>query len=446
MAISMGAAILGAGVLGAGASAYGSSQASKAAGKAADQNAQIQQQQYLQTRADLSPYSGAGNAATAALMQRLGLSGGGATSGGVGAPANTGGAQYLPGSMTPAGAQGFSTADLNRIRQDWPGIEQEFQRASAAADRNSPAFQQKGLDSLDNYTRYWYDNMRNPADYSITPQGQQQAQPTGQPTGQQPSAIPGQTFDSANNGGMGQRPGGTLTTSARPIFDQAMPDYGDAPDADTYFDNFETDPGYQFRLNEGTRNLNASYGAKGLLKSDAAIRGITDYGQGLASQEYGNWWNRQNTRFTTDLGQYNQDRNVALAQWNQDRNVFNQNFNTDAARADQNNIFNLNRGDANWESDRAYNTNRYDAYTGNLFNLANIGQSAAAGQAGAGQNYAAAATANNNALASVKGNAAIAAGNGINNAINTGMQAYGMYQNPFAGAGSGGFKVGGWGF
>lgn len=422
-------ATLGAAVIGGGASLLGSSQASKAASKASDKNAAIQQQQYLQTRADLTPYSSAGNAATAQLLQRFGLSGGGAT-GGTATPANasTGGAQYLPGSMTPAGAQGFSSADLAAIRQDWPGIEQEFQRVQATADPNSPQFQQVGADSLDNFTKAWYDQRRNAADYTYTPPGQQQTA-TASTSGEAPkSTVPGDAL-------------GTYTRQAndRPAFSQAEPTYTTPQGPDLSAAAFEASPYYQQGLADTMRNVNARFGARGLLKSGAGLRGATDAAADNFQQNYGNWSNQQLGIWNTNLGQFNADRAAGLGQYNLNRNVFNTNFDNDRARSD--NIF---------ESDRGYGTNRYDVQTGNLFNLANMGQNAAAQQGNAGQNYAAAATANNNNAASIQGNAAIAGANGINSLINTGLTAYGMSQNPFAtSGGTTNFRVspaGGWGF
>jgi hypothetical protein len=55
------------------------------------------------------------------------------------------------------------------------------------------------------------------------------------------------------------------------------------------------DPSYQFRLNQGTQNLNASAAARGLLGSGQNLKDITDYGQQSASQEYQNAFNRYQT-------------------------------------------------------------------------------------------------------------------------------------------------------
>jgi hypothetical protein len=60
--------------------------------------------------------------------------------------------------------------------------------------------------------------------------------------------------------------------------------------------------------------------------------------------------------------------------------------------------------------------------------LLQVGSGATTALAGAGQNYANNMTQNNNALAGVQGNAAIAGANGVNNALAQGLQAYGMFK------------------
>lgn len=57
-------------------------------------------------------------------------------------------------------------------------------------------------------------------------------------------------------------------------------------------EQFQADPGYGFRLKEGLRALENSAAARGGLLSGNAMRGITRYGQGLASDEYTNAFNR----------------------------------------------------------------------------------------------------------------------------------------------------------
>jgi len=56
-----------------------------------------------------------------------------------------------------------------------------------------------------------------------------------------------------------------------------------------------SDPGYQFRLNEGLKALDASAASRGGLLSGNAGRALVDYGQAAGSQEYQNAFNRYNT-------------------------------------------------------------------------------------------------------------------------------------------------------
>jgi hypothetical protein len=76
--------------------------------------------------------------------------------------------------------------------------------------------------------------------------------------------------------------------------DTAAADYGSA--AKSFgMDQFQADPGYAFRMSEGMKGLERSAAARGLLSSGSTLKGITDYGQGMASQEYNNAFNRYQT-------------------------------------------------------------------------------------------------------------------------------------------------------
>jgi hypothetical protein len=55
--------------------------------------------------------------------------------------------------------------------------------------------------------------------------------------------------------------------------------------------DFETSPGYQFRMDEGSKALDRSAASRGLLRSGAQQKAITAFGQGIASEEYGNYMN-----------------------------------------------------------------------------------------------------------------------------------------------------------
>ena len=59
--------------------------------------------------------------------------------------------------------------------------------------------------------------------------------------------------------------------------------------------DFQTDPGYQFRLAQGQQAIERSQAARGGLLSGGAIKAASDYNQGMASNEYNNAYNRFQT-------------------------------------------------------------------------------------------------------------------------------------------------------
>jgi hypothetical protein len=81
---------------------------------------------------------------------------------------------------------------------------------------------------------------------------------------------------------------------------KASPDYGSLSRSFTIND-YEQDPGYQFRLDEGNKAINAAQAARGNFYSGAALKEANKYNSNMASQEYGSaydrWTNNQNNKF-----------------------------------------------------------------------------------------------------------------------------------------------------
>lgn len=63
-------------------------------------------------------------------------------------------------------------------------------------------------------------------------------------------------------------------------------------------DDLENDAGYQFRREQGMRGVEGSAAARGGLLSGAAQKAIQKYGQGLASDEFNNAWQRDTSNKT----------------------------------------------------------------------------------------------------------------------------------------------------
>lgn len=129
--------------------------------------------------------------------------------------------------------------------------------------------------------------------------------------------------------------------------------------------DFQADPGYQFRMSEGTKALQNSAAARGSLNSGATMKALTRYSQGVASDEYQNAYNR---------------------------------FNNDAST-------------------------RYNR----LSSLAGLGQTANNQVGNAGQNYANQVSQNQIGVGNANAAAQIAQGNAINGAIGTGMNSWMQY-------------------
>ncbi len=80
------------------------------------------------------------------------------------------------------------------------------------------------------------------------------------------------------------------------------------------------DPGYQFRVGEGAKNLDRSAAARGVLNTGGTLKDAINYGQNAASQEYQNVWNRDYNSFNTNEGDrfnaYMANRSGALQAYN----------------------------------------------------------------------------------------------------------------------------------
>ncbi len=81
-----------------------------------------------------------------------------------------------------------------------------------------------------------------------------------------------------------------------------------APDYSAFFQS----PDYQFRMKEGLRAVQNSAAAQGGLYSGNALRGIEEYGSGLAASEYGNWFNRNAALAGIGQSATNQAGNAAM--------------------------------------------------------------------------------------------------------------------------------------
>lgn len=69
--------------------------------------------------------------------------------------------------------------------------------------------------------------------------------------------------------------------------------------------DFQQDPGYQFRMQEGQKALERSAAARGGLQTGGTLKALAQYGQNFASNEYQNAYNRFNADRDRRFGRLN---------------------------------------------------------------------------------------------------------------------------------------------
>ncbi len=354
-ALSVGASLLGA------SSAKKSAARTDAANQQAAREALAAQQANFDRIVGLNqPFIEGGNTAQAALMGRLGLTqpaqpsnpwmmtpqGGVSAGGGGQAKAPGGFAGGIPGEPTPQGGG-----------QDFAGYLQANPDVAAWAQQSigqtPPNWEGGAIDSPEEAAAYHYQAFGQGEGRTLN---QAPTDPNAVPdymNMRRPEAPEAPTFE---------RPAGMQAPSLSGFIDPAK---------------FQVDPGYQFRLSEGLKAVNAASAARGKLRSGDAAMALQARGEGLANQGYADWYNRQLQAFdrTNQQFQYGQgradnvfadDRAYGTARWEDQRNY----------------------GDRRFDADRNYQTDRYDQQNANLFNLTNVGRGAAGQVAGAGTTFA----------------------------------------------------------
>lgn len=79
----------------------------------------------------------------------------------------------------------------------------------------------------------------------------------------------------------------------RNLGERGLRSYGDLLNIGRFgAEDFQEDPGYQFRLQQGEKMRTRNALARGKYYAPSTMKGLEDFGQGLASQEYGNAFDR----------------------------------------------------------------------------------------------------------------------------------------------------------
>ncbi len=149
-------------------------------------------------------------------------------------------------------------------------------------------------------------------------------------------------------------------------------------------EDFKVDPGYNFRLTEGIKALDRSASARGNLLSGSALKGIETFGQGLASQEYQNAYNRytndQNTQYNHLQNLTNMGASTAVQMGSAGLNYANAQGNTLTSTAQANGQIGINS--ANTQGNLLTGNAAYSGSQSAYANNANMSTAQALGQYG----------------------------------------------------------------
>jgi len=285
--------------------AYSSSQAGKASASAADNSAQLQSQQYQQTREDLAPWRNSGVGAINQINALMGLP-----------PSQT--AQPTNAFAQPAAVPGATNTSSPTSRSNLlkTSILNPAGVGASILGLKDPLSGLLGLGRKNNTPKQDIQQAINLGRTITDAQWAEAGLPPG--GGAEGAAMMGLSTPSlaqANpNGGsaiIGYNPDGSPQYGSVNAFMQG----GGAPfdpnaAQQNAFAQFRTDPGYQFAFDEGTKALQNSAAARGILNSGATAKALTRYGQGVADQQYGNYFARLQSlaglgqTATTSTGQF----------------------------------------------------------------------------------------------------------------------------------------------
>jgi len=75
------------------------------------------------------------------------------------------------------------------------------------------------------------------------------------------------------------------------------------------FENYQNSTGFQFRMGQGMNAITGNAASRGLLNSGATLQGLNDYGQGMGSQEFGNFMGQFNQQLQNNQMQFGNFQN-----------------------------------------------------------------------------------------------------------------------------------------
>jgi hypothetical protein len=293
------AGVIAAAAITAGASLIGGAASASAAGRAASTQADaarqagelqrasdqeslaLQREIFNQQRADIAPYRQAGLTAQNQLMTYLGLA---------------------PQGNTMAPITQFDEAGYNRAMDTFNASQQAATQANQARGTFTPGyFQDSGQESG---APVYIEPTFGPDPSPATAAAAGMPMPTRE---QFTTTMPVDRLRVNTRSPDFGRYAQDFAGSAQTALPEAFTPGAEAalPEAFTGQVDLQADPGYQFRLSEGLKALDRQAAARGGLISGGALKASQRYGQDMASQEYGQAYNRALTQYGAGVDRAN---------------------------------------------------------------------------------------------------------------------------------------------
>ena len=136
--------------------------------------------------------------------------------------------------------------------------------------------------------------------------------------------------------------------------------------------DYQKSPGYKMIMDESMDAIQSSAAVKGILGSGGTLKKMQDRAGGLASQDYGNQWNRWMAEGDRSRGDYEADRGFGRGIYEDDRNFGRGNYETDRAYDSGNRQFDYSAWMDEQNRRISGSQNEFNQYAG----LAGLGQTA----------------------------------------------------------------------
>lgn len=264
----------------------------------------LQEKIYNESKAANEPYQAAGGAGLNELMMRLGL-GGGTTSNRTADQIRASLAPSYTSQPAAAATNYYVTPDGRLVnandKQSFYGEGANFNQGIINPGRGQGlgAFTQRELAGMDPTARGKAFEQMGYKPYSSSP-GQ---------------TVDNSGLDAAVQKALAEQEASAASAQSNPLYGSLLKNFG--------MDSYQADPGYQFRLSEGNKAIERGLAASGQYMTPERQKALAGYGQNLASEEYGNAYNRYNQdqgnifnrlAAITGIGQTAQAQNTATGQ------------------------------------------------------------------------------------------------------------------------------------